>query len=250
MGAKDARFDRLFLGTYRHNYNRLDDVDDAYARLLGRRRHEIVINEALQIIREEEAQSFLGVLLLHRHFTAQAQTVFVERRVTPRVPEHEAVLVTAQEKLKEAPKRLGGHRFSLSKTGELEPLEFTTDPVAIAATRKLENATRLRERLAKHYQEAGLLPRLGIGVFPRVPEMFDATKVFMEETRFDKKQSIVHALPRMIRVPGRLIPTLWTAIDTGRGCCTQECLAYCHHPEGPLGRGYCGHRKSGHIGCA
>jgi hypothetical protein len=247
----EARPDSSFLRRYRRAYNRLDDVDDAYAQLLGEREHMTTIAELLRIIREEKAQSFLGVTLLHRHFLCGLDAVFVERRFTPRATGHAPVLVTSPVTIADAPKRLAAHRFAFLGSGELQPLEFTTDRTAIREANRLKDALPLRERIAKHLSSSGLATRLGVGVFPRDASVFDATHVFMEETRFDEVQSIVHVLPRLPRVAGRLIPTLWTAVDGGNGCCTQECLAYCLHPSpGEFGQGYCGHRKSGHIGCA
>jgi hypothetical protein len=242
-------FSPAFLQRYRRAYNELDDVDDAYARLLANREHMTTIAGALKIIREEGAQSFLGVALLHRHFSCERDTVFVERRFTPRAAQHAPVLVTSPVRRADAPRRVGAHRFSFTAAGQIQPLEFTTDRQAIRATAQLHDSPRLRDRLTRHLSESRSIAQLGVGVFLRDPAIFNATGVFMEETRFDKVQSIVHVFPSLPRVPGRLIPTLWTAIDGGNGCCTQECLAYCHHPQSGLGFGYCGHRKSGHIGC-
>ena len=76
-----------------------------------------------------------------------------------------------------------------------------------------------------------------------------ATSVFLEETRFAERQSVVHVLPRLPRAPGRLIPTLWTSGSGGDLVCETICQAYCSHSGSGIGFiGYCGHVKDRHVG--
>ncbi len=87
MSSRTA-FTRSFLARYRRVYNTLIDVDDAYARLRRHRRQLRAIQAALRVIAEHRARSFLGVTLLHRHFRAEPNAVFVERRFTPSARRH------------------------------------------------------------------------------------------------------------------------------------------------------------------
>jgi hypothetical protein len=85
-------FTRPFLTRYRRVYNTLIDVDVAYARLRRNRRQLPAIQAALRVIAEHRVRSFLGVTLLHRHFRAEPNAVFVERRFTPRPGSATAVI--------------------------------------------------------------------------------------------------------------------------------------------------------------
>ena len=79
-----------------------------------------------------------------------------------------------------------------------------------------------------------------------------ATTVFLEETNFRDRASIVHLLPRLPPEVGRAIPTLWTFGTNAQGCCSGRCVAYCSGNDGGgFGLGYCGHRKQGggHMVC-
>ena len=239
----------VFWASYRTSYNGLRDVDGVYARLLKRRGYIKVIRTALRIIKDHGANSFLGVFLLHRHFQCEPRTLFVERRYTPQVVGHRTVLVTAPSHISNAPRRLAPHRLRIDPSGVLQPLEFTTDQRAIAYYDRLMTATDLRRDLGRYFSRYRFTSLLGIGIFARIGSIPMAPRVFLEETRFDERASVMHVLPHLPRVAGRLIPTLWTFGQKGNGCCTQNCIAYCSHPTG--GKiGYCGHKSTGHVGCA
>jgi len=239
-------FTRPFLARYRRAYNTLIDVDVAYARLRRNRRQLRAIRAALRVIAEHRAASFLGVTLLHRHFRAEPNAVFVERRFTPSARRHKTLLVTCPMPVTSAPRRLAPHRFAFTRAGTLQPLEFTTDPTAIGAHARIADDERLHADVAEIIAESGLGSLLGVGIFARAPSVARATSVFLEETRFAERQSVVHVLPRLPRAPGRLIPTLWTWGTGGDLVCETICQAYCSHPK--TGIGYCGHVKDRHVG--
>lgn len=236
-----------FLTRYRRAYNTLLDVDDAHARFRRHRHPMRAIRSVLRVIGDHRANDFLGVTLLHRHFRAGRNDVFVERRFTPSVRGHRTVLVTCPIPASEAPRRLAPHRFSFSGRARLQPLEFTTDQAAIRAHARLADDERLQADLASVVAESGLGSLLGVGIFAREKAVARATSVFLEETRFADRQSVVHVLPRLPRVRGRFIPTLWTFGDVGNGVCETICLAYCNGHGGST-LGYCGHVKGQHVG--
>lgn len=236
---------------YRKTYNALsDDVEKSFARLIGRHGYTEVIDSALDAIHQREAASYCGISLLHRHFAAPANTFFLERRKTPSVAGHKTVLVTAPTSSRSLPKDFTPHRFRVDSKGKLTALEFTTDPIARQGWKALRDNRPLLKELGRRLAKNRFNGNLGIALFDRRSEVKSATRVYLEETDFEKKRSIVHILPSLPRVSGRLIPTLWTIQDAGNGCCTQVCVAYCEHPKGGLRIGYCGHRNEGHIGCA
>jgi hypothetical protein len=240
-------FPRPFLARYRRAYNALMDVNDAHAELRHHRRHLAAIRAVLRVIRDHRANDFLGVTLLHRHFRALPNAVFVERRFTPRARRHKTVLVTCPIPTSKAPSRLAPHRFSFTRADELQPLEFTTDVAAIRAHARLAADERLQQDLARAFAGTGLGSLLGVGIFARARSVARATSVFLEETRFADRQSVVHVLPRLPHANRRLIPTLWTFGAQGDGVCETICLAYCSG-HGGRGIGYCGHVKGQHVG--
>jgi hypothetical protein len=244
--TRSASFTRSFLARYRRIYNTLLDVDVAYARLRRNRRQLRAIRAALRVIAEHRANRFVGVTLLHRHFRAAPNAVFVERRFTPAARRHRTLLVTSPMPAAVAPRRLAPHRLAFTRGGALEPLEFTTDPAAIRAYRRIAEDERLRTEVAGILAESGAGSLLGLGIFARAPSVARATSVFLEETRFAERQSVVHVLPRLPRAPGRLIPTQWTWGSGGELVCETLCRAYCSHPK--VGIGYCGHGKDRHVG--
>lgn len=239
-------FTRPFLARYRRVYNTLIDVDVAYAKLRRHRRQLRAIQAALRVIAEHRAKGFLGVTLLHRHFRAEPGAVFVERPFTPSARRHATLLVTCPMPVASAPRRLAPHRFAFTRAGALQPLEFTTDPAAIRAHTRLADDERLHTEVAGIIAEHGLDSLLGVGIFVRSPSVARAKSVFLEETRFAERQSVVHVLPRLPRAPGRLIPTLWTSGSGGDLVCETICQVYCSHPK--VGIGYCGHQKDRHVG--
>jgi hypothetical protein len=73
----------LSLKTTQREYNSLpDDVDKSFARLVSREAYTDAIHEALDVIRRHGAAGYLGVLLLHQHFSVSPGTLFQERRHT------------------------------------------------------------------------------------------------------------------------------------------------------------------------
>jgi hypothetical protein len=224
----------------------LIDVDDAHAKLRRSRRHMAAIRAVLRVIVDHRANKFLGVTLLHRHFRAVPNALFVERRFTPRVRKHRTVLVTSPIPRSKMPGRLAPHRFAFTGRGQLQPLEFTTDRSAISAHARLAGDERLQRDIAEAIADTGFGSLLGVGIFAREPSVARATSVFLEETRFAEHQSVVHVLPRLPRVRGRLIPTLWTVGSAGDLVCETICQAYCSHPKAAIG--YCGHVKDRHVG--
>ena len=117
------------------------------------------------------------------------------------------------------------------------------------ANDRLSANSTLSEELCGYIVENGFADHLGLGIFVRTGTSGRATSVFLEETNFVNRSSVVHILPRLPAEIGRAIPTLWTVTDGGIGCCNGSCVAYCSHGGG-LGLGYCGHRKTGgHMVC-
>jgi hypothetical protein len=145
--------------------------------------------------------------------------------------------------------RLAPHRFTFTGEGKLQPLEFTTDPAAIRAHARLADDAQLQANVAEVIAEGGLGSLLGVGIYARERSIAKATSVFLEETRFAQRQSVVHVLPRLAPAPRRSIPTLWSSGLGGDLFCETICLAYCSHDEGGLGGlGYCGHVRGQHVG--
>ena len=257
----------LSLENYRENYNRLpDDVDERFAMLLLRENYKDTIHKALSIIDSYEAAEFLGICLLHRHFLAEPGTVFLERRFTPDNAGHPTTLVTAPATQDTLPAQVAPHRFRIDGEGNIQQLEFTTDGLANEAWQHLRGNRELLRAVGRQLAEDRCSDLLGVGIYSRESDVAAATRVYIEETDFERKRSVVHVLPDLARVPGRLIPTIWTytpAIGGGgppKGCCTLLCVLYCEgHPPRPVGvggraigggfGGYCGHRKGDHIGC-
>jgi hypothetical protein len=233
---------------YQKVYNSLpDDVDKRFARLVSLEAYTNTIHEGLNLIRRHGADGYLGLFLLHRHFTAPRGTLFLERPHTPPVAGHRTTLVTAPASREALPSGFVPHRFRIGRHGKLQPLEFTTDRLAAQAWKRLQGKRRLLKNLGRHLAARRFDALLGVGIYPRKANVKTATRVYLEETDFERKISVVHVLPSLPRVAGRLIPTLWTIRDAGNGCCTQVCIAYCSHPQS--GIGYCGHRDGGHVGC-
>jgi hypothetical protein len=237
------------LKVYKAAYNALpDDVDAAYKRLLRNQARLKIIRGALRIIKEHDLEKVLGLFLLHRHFACTPGRVFVERRYTPKEG-HAPVLVTQAERASGTPLRVSAHRFSIARDGKVQPLEFTTDPIAAAASEEFVMDEHLSEELGSYFGSNGVSSVLGVGIFVRKGAMGKATSVFLEETNFKDRTSVVHVLPQLPHEIGRTVPTLWTFGVNTYGCCTGQCVAYCSHPGG-LGLGYCGHRKTGgHMVC-
>jgi hypothetical protein len=235
------------LKAYRTAYNRLpDDVDGAHERLEHQPRHVQTIRRALRIIRRHEADDYLGLFLLHRHFGCAPGSLFVERRYTPKKG-HAPVLVTKGEPARGAA-RVSPHRFAIGPSGKAQALEFTTDRTVGAAYRRFTGDVRLARELGAYFAERGVSAILGVGIYVRAGGMGKATSVFLEETLHKDRASVVHMLPKLPPQVGRAIPTLWTFGDNGFGCCNGRCVAYCNHSG--LGLGYCGHRKTGsHMIC-
>jgi len=231
------------LKVYRAAYNRLpDDVDAASETLEHERGHVATIRGALRIIKDHDADDYLGLFLLHRHFGCASGSVFVERRYTPRKG-HASVLVTKGEPAGEAT-RISPHRFAVASNGKVQPLEFTTDAAVATAYRRFAGDPQLARDVGRYLAERGVSPMLGLGIYVRTGRMSRATSVFLEETLHKDRSSVVHVLPRLPREVGRAIPTLWTFGDSPVGCCLGRCIAYCSG-HGGVGVGYCGHRRTG-----
>lgn len=237
---------------YEAHYNSLpDDVDQQFGRLMFRSNYMGAIEEALHLIHKYDAADFLGVFLLHRHFEATADTIFVERAFVPDAIDHDLVLVTAPMAKNRIADEIAPHRFRIDAKGKLVALEYSSDPLVHRNWARLRGARRLLSALGAKLAELKFGDLLGLGIYRREAEAGRPTSVYLEDTDFEKQESVVHALPALPRVSGRLVPTLWTAGDAGNGCCSQSCVAYCSHPaKGKLGLGYCGHKKQGHVGCA
>jgi hypothetical protein len=239
------------LEEYRTIYNELpDDVDAVHERFQKNPKRLKIIRGALRIINAHYAAEDVGLFLLHRHFTCEAHRVFVERRYTP-TKGHAPVLVTQAEDASNLPKRLSAHRFMFDEEGRAQALEFTTDVTAGASSRRFLMKAELIRELHAYLSAEGAVPVLGAGIFVRTGPTGKATRVFLEETDFVNRKSVVHLLPRLPRAAGRAIPTLWTYSENAFGCCAGQCVAYCsqHDNPGSFG-GYCGHRHSGgHMVC-
>jgi hypothetical protein len=235
------------LKTYRATYNTLpDDVDAAYEKLLKNPARLKIIRGALRIIKKHDVEKVLGLFLLHRHFACPPRSVFVERRYTPRKG-HAPVLVTQAERVSETPLRVSAHRFSIARDGKLQPLEFTTDVVAAAANKQVVMDQDLSKELGSFLASNRASSTLGVGISVRTGTMGNATNVFLEETDFRTRSSVVHVLPKLPHEVGRAVPTLWTFGLNTYGCCTGQCVAYCNHLGGLP---YCGHRNTGgHMVC-
>jgi hypothetical protein len=240
---------RSQLKTYEAAYNALpDDVDATYKWLLKNPARLKIIRGALRIIKKHDVEKVLGLFLLHRHFVCPPGKVFVERRYKPKKG-HAPVLVTQAERASRTPLRVSAHRFSLAQDGKVQPLEFTTDPIAAAASKQVVMHEHFSQELGNYFGTNGVSSVLGVGIFVRKGAMGKATSIFLEETNFKDRTSVVHVLPQLPHEIGRTVPTLWTFGVNTYGCCTGQCVAYCSHPGG-LGLGYCGHRKTGgHMVC-
>lgn len=211
----------LSLRNYHKVYNRLsDNIDETFARLVSREAYTDAIHEALTVIRRHGAAGYLGVFLLHRHFPAAPGTLFLERRHTPSVVGHQTTLVTAPGSRRALPARIVPHRFRIGRDGSLRPLEFTTDRLAADGWKRLQANRELLKDLGRQLAIRRFESLLGVGIYRRESAVSLATRVYIEETDFERKLSVVHVLPRLPRVAGRLIPTLWTIRDKGNGCCT------------------------------
>jgi hypothetical protein len=235
------------LKVYRAAYNRLpDDVEAAHETLEHERRHIETIRGALRIIKDHDANDYLGLFLLHRHFACALGSLFVERRYTPRKG-HASVLVTKGEPAGEAT-RISPHRFAVASDGRVQALEFTTDATVATAYQRFAGDPQLVRDIGRYFAKRGVSSMLGLGIYVRTGRMRNATSVFLEETLHKNRASVVHVLPRLPRQVGRAIPTLWTFGENAFGCCNGQCIAYCNHSG--LSPGYCGHRKTGsHMVC-
>ncbi len=236
------------LKAYRAAYNRLpNDVDAAHESLEHDPGHVETIRGALRIIKHHNADDYLGLFLLHRHFECAPASLFVERRYTPRKG-HAPVLVTKGEPASETATRISPHRFAIAPDSKVQALEFTTDSTVASAYRRFDNDAQLARELGRYFAERGVASMLGAGIYVRTGTMGKATSVFLEETLHKDRASVVHILPRLPPQVGRAIPTLWTFGENGFGCCNGQCVAYCNHVG--TGLGYCGHRKTGgHMVC-
>jgi hypothetical protein len=117
--------------------------------------------------------------------------VFVERRYTLKEG-HAPVLVTQAERASGTSLRVSAHRFSIARDGKVQPLEFTTDPIAAAASEEFVMDEHLSEELGSYFGSNGVSSVLGVGIFVR-----KATRVFLEETNFKDRTSVVHVLPQL-----------------------------------------------------
>lgn len=236
------------LQVYRTAYNHLiDDVEAAHERLERDPEHIETIRGALRIIKDYNANDYLGLFLLHRHFRCLTGSLFVERRYTPRKG-HASVLVTKGEPAAGTGTRIAPHRFAVASDGKVQALEFTTDATVMAMYRRFSANAQLAREIGLYFDQRGVSSMLGLGIYVRTGAMGKATSVFLEETLHKDRSSVVHVLPRLPHEIGRAIPTLWTFGDNAFGCCNGQCVAYCNHSG--LGLGYCGHRKTGsHMVC-
>jgi hypothetical protein len=208
--------------------------------------HIETIRGALRIIKDHDADDYLGLFLLHRHFGCAPGSLFVERRYTPRKG-HASVLVTVGEPAGRAT-RISPHRFAIASEGKVQALEFTTDATVSTAYRRFAGDRQLARDMGRYLAERGASSMLGLGIYVRTGTMRKATSVFLEETLHKTRSSVVHVLPRLPRQVGRAIPTLWTFGNSAVGCCNGRCIAYCNHSG--TSPGYCGHRKTGsHMVC-
>jgi len=242
-------FNDRHLASYKAAYNALDDdVEAVYARFERDPDHDNIIRDAVRIIKEHGADEFLAISLLHRHFEAKAGEVFVEQKYRPE-PKHETVLVTTAQTVGTFAKPIFPHRFQLRPGGRLQELEYTTDPSIKWACEKLQSMPELVKELYRFLKRKGLADALGVGIYIRRGIAKTAPRVFLEETQFPTRESIVHVLPHLPPAVGRAIPTLWTFGDNIVGCCRGQCIAYCSN-HAVIGGGYCGHRRSGaHMIC-
>jgi len=249
MKSATLTINDAFFRKYRKSYNTLIDVEDAYEKLKKKKDHLRIIREGLKIIRDNKANEFAGLLLLHRHFNCKAKTLFIERIYTPKQKDHRTLFITTPEPEKKLPKRFAPWRFSVNKGGELFPLEFTTDPKVITGYRKLAANKQLLSEIGKFIHRYKLDDIIGLGIYDRTKLIYNTTKVFVEETDFENLASITQLMPHTAPANERRIPTLWTIRLHGtiNGCCTYNCSSYCSHSD-PL-RGYCGHRRVNHVGC-
>jgi hypothetical protein len=236
------------LKVYRTAYNRLiDDVEAAHERLERDPEHIETIRGALRIIKDYNANDYLGLFLLHRHFRCLTGSLFVERRYTP-LKGHAPVLVTKGEPASRAGTRIAPHRFTIASDGKVQALEFTTDATVMAVYRRFSANAQLARDIGLYFGQRGVSSMLGLGIYVRTGTMGKATSVFLEETLHKDRSSVVHVLPQLPHQIGRAIPTLWTFGDNAFGCCNGQCVAYCNHSG--IGLSYCGHRKTGsHMVC-
>ena len=238
------------LRAYRARYNALpSDVDAAYEKLMGNPDRLKVIRGALRLIDKHGATNYLGLFLLHRHFDCPASSVFVERKVTP-TKGHAQVLVTKNERTENAPRRMAPYRFMFDARNA-QPLEFTTDSAALAGYKQLVADHRATSEIGAYLADTGFTSILGIGIYARAGAAGTATTVFLEETNFRDRASIVHLLPRLLRGRSRNPD----ALDVRHQRAGMLLRSMCRLLQRPRGRriraGYCGHRKQGggHMVC-
>jgi hypothetical protein len=164
---------------------------------------------------------------------------------------HAQVLVTQAERLSDIPRRLSAHRFLIDESGFIQPLEFSTDIKVFASNKRFAKNESLSQEISEYITGNDFSSSLGVAIYPRAGASERATAVFLEETKFSDRTSVVHLLPRLPRAVGRAIPTLWTFGSSIVGCCTGRCVAYCIHGSGSFGSDYCGHRREvgGHMIC-
>ena len=233
------------LEAYRTAYNQLpDDVDGCYEQLLKRSSRDSVVGGAIRIIKSHRAHTYLGVALLHRHFTCGPGQIFVERSVVPQAPGHPMILITAPVAAADVFYDITPHRLAFDGGGTMVPLEFTADQrVAEGYDKAMRNRAMISE-LGDYLAANRLSKLLGVGIFKRDGVLDHSTRVFVEKTETDENQSVVHVMPKMAKAVDRLVPTLWTYARRGSGGVAESasCAAYCSHGS-KWGDGYCGHRR-------
>ena len=216
-------------------YHSLGTVEDADERVRHMKvKFRSFLREAHSLAVDNNVQASLGALLLHRHWDCPKDALMVE---TPCSSDAEA-LVTEAHSTSKLPAESLPSRYRVGSTGELIPLEYSTDEW-VAHTHSHATIPESFGIGFRHLLESyDLEETIGLALLARFRITRSSSEEILLEENFDGKSVVSFKMPDP-EDEAKLITTAWPIgmplSLSGIAYCSPECTIYLNC------RGYCRH---------
>lgn len=207
-------------------YNGLADVVEADRHLTASGR-TAVLDDLMDVIRAHEVQNFAGIRLLHRHCDIGVGEIMVEQDFEE---DGTPALATRPEAFTDLRRRVVPNSYRISG-GQLQPLEYSDDPVVHEASDQLLARQGFLADFAATLHRHSMTDTLGLMIAPRsfyqkpVPA---GRPVLVESSYDDIRWNVVRYHASDEFDPDKLLQTAWVVPDSllAASCpslCSMKC---------------------------
>ena len=204
-------------------YNQLPCVEDADKDLKRKIDFEGLLAATSAIAKEHELGAHLGLFLLHRHFELGRDEKMCERMF---IDEND------RPALASIPTQPSADDNSLPaswmfRDGEMHSFEFSSDPLVLELSQKLEADIALKNALRDAIHSFNAIDLIGFGVVTRDSLSEEAFELWLEEIDEDGRRQVVRSYHADEKSTDGLLRTRWALDETRQFFCKAMCLPRC-----------------------